>query len=77
MGFEHYVLKKINMDLNESYSKVIIDLEGELRYYLMHLDESKNKSKKAEEKIVYLRNLLDEGRKTVNDLETKLNDKTK
>lgn len=64
------------MDLNEWDPKVFVDMEGELRYALVDLDESREKYKKAKEKVAYLRELLDEGRNIMDDLETKLNDET-
>lgn len=51
-------------------------MEGKLIFALANLYDSKEKHKKADEKIYFLRNLLDKGKKVIQEFQTKLDEKT-
>lgn len=54
----------------------IIDMEGELRSTLANIDDSREKHKKVVEKILFLRTLLDRGKKVIDEFGAKLDEKT-
>lgn len=59
-------------ELHEWDIDVMVDLLGDLRRAFVKMDEFQGKRKKAKDDIIYLMKEIEESKKTIDNLETKL-----
>lgn len=55
----------------------VVDIEGELRSILANLNECRYEYKRVAEMISFLRGLVNKGKKSIDEYETKLDEKIK